>query len=118
MEWLSFFGYRRPINGQRIYYYGENIGVWRGRYKIDRNDPVSHHLILCEEETSLSEGLLEAVEIIAGESKVTGVVDRMDAPWWMPYEGQPKPERPAYDYPDDYPHYDYDKKEWITKKNG
>jgi hypothetical protein len=105
MEWLSFFGYRRPINGQRIYYYGENIGVWRGRYKIDWNDPVSPHLILCEEETSLPDGLLDAVQIIAGEPKVTGVVDNMDAPWWQPYEGQQKPLPPNKPYPDDYPSF-------------
>jgi len=72
--------------------------VWAGRYKYDPNDPVSHHIIHCSESW--------------------GVVDRMDAPYWMPDEGQPKPERPVYDYPDDYPHYDYDKEEWFTKKNG
>jgi hypothetical protein len=27
----------------------------------------------------------------------------MDAPWWMPYLGQPKPQRPSSDYPPDYP---------------
>lgn len=103
MQWISFFGPRRPRNGQKIYYYGENIGVWKGRYKIDYNDPVSHHLILCEEENSLPDELLDAVKAIAGEPKVTGVVDRMDAPWWMPDEGQPKPNKPEKDYPEDYP---------------
>lgn len=103
MQWISFHGPRKPINGQKIYYYGENIGVWKGRYKIDRDDPVSPHLILCEEETSLPNDILEAVEILAGEPKITGVVDNMDAPWWMPYEGQPKPEKPSEPYPKDYP---------------
>jgi len=97
MEWISFFE-RQPHDGQQIFYYGEHIGVWAGRYKYDPNDPVSHHIIHCSESW--------------------GVVDRMDAPYWMPDEGQPKPERPVYDYPDDYPHYDYDKEEWFTKKNG
>ena len=27
MEWISFFGPRRPINGQKVYYFGEYIGV-------------------------------------------------------------------------------------------
>jgi hypothetical protein len=83
MEWISFFGPRRPINGQKVYYFGEYIGVWQGRYEIHRDDPVSEHILICEE--------------------TPGIVDRMDAPWWMPYEGQPKPQRPAKDYPDDYP---------------
>lgn len=103
MIWISFHGPRRPINGQRIYYYGEHIGVWRGRYKIDWNDPVSPHLILCEEETNMPSDLLAAVEILAKEPKITGVVDSMDAPWWMPYEGQDKPAPPSEPYPEDYP---------------
>jgi uncharacterized Fe-S cluster protein YjdI len=88
MEWLSFFGYRRPINGQKIIYYGEPIGVWRGTYKIDRSDPFCEHLIFC------------------GEGSIGGVVDRMDAPWWMPDEGQDKPQPPKDPYPKDYPFYE------------
>ena len=38
MEWISFHGPRRPINGQKIIYYGEAIGVWRGVYKINYED--------------------------------------------------------------------------------
>lgn len=83
MIWLSFFGYRRPIDGQKIIYYGEPIGVWRGTYKVDRTDSYCEHLIFC------------------GESP--GVVDRMDAPWWMPDEGQEKPQPPSEPYPKDYP---------------
>jgi len=86
MEWLSYFGHRRPINGQKIFYFGEMIGVWRGTYSLDWNDPVSPHRMICSESP--------------------GMVDRMDAPWWMPDEGQPKPERPAKDYPKDYPGWD------------
>jgi hypothetical protein len=86
MEWISFFGPRRPINGQKIIYYGEPIGVWRGNYVIDRKDPYCEHLIIC--------------------SEAMGVVDRMDAPWWMPDEGQEKPLKPSKDYPDDYPALD------------
>jgi len=86
MEWLSFFGPRRPINGQKIIYYGEPIGVWRGTYKVDRSDLYCEHLIFC------------------GEGTIKGVVDRMDAPWWMPYEeGMTKPEKPSRIIPPDYP---------------
>lgn len=83
MEWISFFGPRKPINGQIIYYYGEMIGVWRGKYVYSPDDLVSPHVILCEESP--------------------GNCDRMDAPWWMPYENQPKPEKPIQPYPEDYP---------------
>ena len=82
MEWISFFE-QQPEDGQLIYYYGEYIGVWAGQYIYSPNDPVSPHILICKESP--------------------GLVDRMDAPWWMPYEGQPKPQRPETDYPQDYP---------------
>jgi uncharacterized Fe-S cluster protein YjdI len=83
MEWISFHGPRRPINGQKIIYYGEAIGVWRGKYVINYNDPYCIHNIYCEDGW--------------------GNVDYMDAPWWMPDEGQEKPEPPTEPYPPDYP---------------
>ena len=82
MEWISFFD-RQPRDGQAIWYYGECIGVWKGHYSYSPDDPVSPHLIFCGQHP--------------------GVVDRMDAPWWMPYEGQSKPLMPSTEYPDDYP---------------
>ena len=72
-----------PIDGQKVIYYGEPIGVWRGTYKRNRGYDYCEHLLIC------------------GES--AGIVDRMDAPWWMPDEGQEKPQRPEKDYPDGYP---------------
>jgi len=83
MEWISFFE-RQPEDGQGIWYYGQHIGVWSGEYVYSPNDPVSPHIMLCHESI--------------------GLVDRMDAPWWMPYEGQDKPEKPSTPYPPDYPH--------------
>ena len=83
MEWISFHGPRRPINGQKIIYYGEAIGVWRGIYEINYNDPYCIHNIYCSESW--------------------GNVDYMDAPWWMPDVGQDKPQPPSADYPPDYP---------------
>ena len=89
MEWISFFD-RQPEDGQPIYYYGKYIGVWFGQYKYSPDDPVSPHIIHCKESL--------------------GVVDRMDTPWWMPYNPEmTRPHRPvnadgsARDYPDDYP---------------
>ena len=86
MEWISFFE-RQPYDGQQIFYYGDYIGVWAGRYQYAPNDPVSHHIIHCSESW--------------------GVVDRMDAPWWMErHEGMNKPQKPESDYPKDYPSYE------------
>ena len=87
MIWISFFPgkdyHRMPRDGQKIIYYGESIGVWRGTYKRDKNDSFSEHLLIC------------------GES--AGIADRMDAPWWMPDEGQEKPQPPSEPYPNGYP---------------
>jgi hypothetical protein len=88
MEWISFHGPRRPVNGQKIIYYGEAIGVWRGTYKINYDDKFCIHNIYCGE--------------------TCGNVDYMDAPWWMPDLGQEKPQPPSEDYPSDYP--------WINNK--
>jgi hypothetical protein len=83
MEWISFFE-KQPYEGQQIFYYGEPIGVWAGRYNYSPNDPVSPHLIYC--------------------SEAFGVVDRMDAPWWMPNDGvMSRPNKPDQPYPKDYP---------------
>ena len=86
MEWISFHGPRRPINGQKIIYYGEAIGVWRGVYKINYEDKFCIHNIYCSESW--------------------GNVDYMDAPWWMPDVGQEKPQPPNEPYPKDYPNYE------------
>lgn len=87
MIWISFFPgkdyHRMPIDGQKVIYYGEYIGVWSGEYRYCPEDKYSHHIMLCHESP--------------------GVVDRMDAPWWMPDEGQEKPQPPEKDYPDGYP---------------
>ena len=93
MEWISFFGPRRPINGQSIYYYGEHIGVRKGKYVYSPNDPYSPHMI--------------------HSTECAGFCDRMDAPWWMPDEGQSRPEKPSKHEPPDYPQYDYDKGKYI-----
>lgn len=82
MEWISFFE-KRPKHGQKIFYYGEPIGVWYGEYRYVPEDLCCPHLILSLE--------------------CAWVVDRMDAPWWMPDEGQTKPPKPEQDYPPDYP---------------
>ena len=83
MEWISFFE-RQPEDGQGIWYYGEYIGVWCGEYRYAPDDLVSPHLMICHESP--------------------GLVDRMDAPWWMLDDGKmDRPEKPSKDYPDDYP---------------
>lgn len=98
MEWISFFA-KQPEHGQKIFYYGEPIGVWMGHYEYRPDDKFSPHLMFCEERDSETEAALDAY----GLTGITMTVDRMDAPWWMPYEGQEKPTKPAQDYPEDYP---------------
>jgi hypothetical protein len=102
MEWLSYFGRRRPINGQKIFYYGPNIGVWRGTYSLDWSDPYCPHRMICGERNQETDEVLSE----HGLDKMTMMVDRMDAPWWMPDEGQEKPAPPSEPYPKDYPSYE------------
>jgi hypothetical protein len=86
MKWISFFD-RQPEHGQGIWYYGEHIGVWAGEYSYCENDPFSPHRIFCHE--------------------APGVVDRMDAPWWMLDDGKmQRPEKPTEKYPKNYPALD------------
>lgn len=98
MEWISFFD-KQPINGQKIFYYGESIGVWSGTYKYCPDDLVSPHLMVCEERNKKTDEVLKEY----GLNNLEFVVDRMDAPWWMKNEGQEKPAKPSRPYPKDYP---------------
>jgi hypothetical protein len=83
MEWISFFD-RQPEDGQGIWYYGQHIGVWAGEYRYCPTDKYSHHIMHCHESI--------------------GVVDRMDAPWWMLDDGKMnRPEKPSRLVPPDYP---------------
>lgn len=63
-----------PEHGQKVWYYGPMIGVWSGHYEFQPDDPVSPHLFFCGSEP--------------------GLVDRMDAPYWMPISDE-KPEPPV-----------------------
>jgi len=61
-----------PQHGQKVWYYGPHVGLWRGRYEYHADALASPHLFLCEESP--------------------GVCDRMDAPCWMPAtDERPKP---------------------------
>jgi hypothetical protein len=83
MEWISFFD-KQPLDGQQIFYYGEYIGVWAGEYSYCPEDDYSPHILICHESP--------------------GVVDRMDAPWWMLNDGKmDRPQKPSKPYPDNYP---------------
>ena len=98
MEWISFFD-RQPADGQKIWYYGEPIGVWKGEYKYSPDDPYSPHLMICGERDEETHKVLSEY----GLENLSMTVDRMDAPWWMPDDGQDKPTKPSKEYPDDYP---------------
>lgn len=75
---------RMPINGQRVWYYGPHIGVWRGKFVIDKS----------EEGKCMARKYGLPVDLfVCGET--LGVVDSDDAPYWMPYEdGSERPAEP------------------------
>lgn len=65
-----------PTHGQNVWYYGPLIGVWSGKYEYHPEDQFSPHLFFCGSEP--------------------GVVDRMDAPYWMPIESSEQKPNPPY----------------------
>lgn len=62
--WLHT-GATLPTDGQSVYYFGPAIGLHIGTYRYAPDDNYSHHLF---------------------HNADWGVVDRMDAPWWRPYD--------------------------------
>lgn len=64
-----------PEEGQRVYYFGKNIGLWVGTYKYQpqtiqigdvKNIKLCPHVFHCDDEW--------------------GTVDADDAPYWQPYD--------------------------------
>jgi hypothetical protein len=99
MEWISFFE-KQPEQGQSIWYYGEALGVWRGTYEFEPNDPFCPYQMVCRERTKETDEILSKY----GLDTIEMTADRMDAPWWMPDDGvMSRPIKPAKDYPEDYP---------------
>lgn len=99
--WLSYYTWS-PTPGQEIFYYGASIGVWRGVYRFvpGLDDPVfSPHQMTPRDSVADFTGLLAR----CGLDSMRFVVDRLDAPWWMPDNGQDRPEPPIAEYPYDYP---------------
>lgn len=76
---------RMPINGQEVWYFGEMLGVWRGRFVIDKS-AWAYRMI--------EEWGVPNTTFVCGESP--GVCDTDDAPYWMPYEaGADRPTPPS-----------------------
>ena len=75
---------RLPINGQRVWYYGPHIGVWRGKFEIDKS----------EEGRAMARKFGVPTDLFVCDEAL-GWVDSDDAPYWMPYEeGSERPEKP------------------------
>lgn len=58
-----------PEQGQKVYYFGENIGIGIGHYRYEENSvngqPLCPHLF---------------------QNVNFGIVDACDAPYWLPYD--------------------------------
>lgn len=85
MTWIDHREMKRlPRNGQEVWYYLPEIGVFRGHFRIDK-DPVSSRW--CRDH-GISTNLFVC-------SEVCGCVDSDDVPCWMPYEeGSARPTSP------------------------
>jgi hypothetical protein len=70
-----------PKEGQRVYYFGENIGLWTGTYKYEergvpgkKKNGVEVYIGLCPHAFYRDDGF--------------GNVDACDAPYWQPYDAE------------------------------
>lgn len=68
MEWNNSHK-NPPAEGQKVYYFGENIGIGIGHYRYKENSV--HGIELCPH-------LFQNVD--------WGLVDACDAPYWLPYD--------------------------------
>lgn len=71
MEWNDSHK-NPPKNGDKVYYFGPNIGIWVGHYKYDENQ----HLMLDD-----GKKVPLCPHLFIG----AGVVDACDAPFWLPF---------------------------------
>lgn len=62
-----------PTPGQKVYYFGENIGLWVGVYSYEEG-PEDFPYELCPHVFSCDDGW--------------GNVDACDAPYWQPYDAK------------------------------
>ena len=84
MEWNNSHK-NPPESGQKVYYFGPNIGLWIGHYSY-------------EDERSFTPYYYDENGVKVYEEKVvelcphvftnvdTGVCDACDAPYWLPYD--------------------------------
>lgn len=77
MKWLD--SHTNPPNpeGQIVYYFGPNIGLWVGHYKYEPN--------------GITQGNGKYIELCPHLFRPLdghGLVDACDAPFWMPYDEQ------------------------------
>lgn len=74
MEWHDSHK-KPPFPGQKVYYFGKNIGLWVGTYKYEPNGIHKNNGDYVE----LCPHLFFPLDNF-------GVVDACDAPYWLPYE--------------------------------
>lgn len=64
-----------PADGQKVYYFGENIGIGIGHYSYDEDQ---HIMMQDGRRVNLCPHLFRNVD--------WGLVDACDAPFWLPYD--------------------------------
>lgn len=75
-DWISSHKHP-PKEGQKVYYFGYDIGIWTGTYSYRPQVVVG--VSLCP-------------HLFFNETG--GVVDACDAPWWKPYDPDREPMPP------------------------
>lgn len=83
MEWNNSHK-RPPYVGQKVYYFGENIGIGIGYYSYEERTMIPYTYNDKNEKEYADKEIKLCPHIFTNVS--WGVVDACDAPYWLPYD--------------------------------
>jgi len=85
MEWNNSHK-NPPKEGQKVYYFGPNIGLWIGYYSY-HNDRKIETYSYNENNSPVTEKVIDVCPHVFTNVN-NGVCDACDAPFWLPYDDE------------------------------
>jgi hypothetical protein len=83
MEWNNSH-MNPPEAGQKVYYFGPNIGLWIGHYSYHQDRKIETYYYNEKNEKVVGKAVDVCQHVFTNVSG--GVCDACDAPFWLPYD--------------------------------